>query len=440
MSLINLQRNGSQSPTVHFPPLPATLRTGLINLFSQSSYPVLVNCWEQERFWSGNPDPSRVPIILNIHHPGVFRALIQTRDPLILVEAYLQGAWDFEGSGEALIGLFKDLSQIKLTWRQALKLGLQSLTLPELPGLRRVTTAQAATPHTLEQDQRAIQHHYDVGNDFYRLWLDPLMVYSCAYFPTPETSLEIAQQVKLDIICRKLQLQPGDFLLDIGCGWGALLHWATTHYGVQGLGITLSREQYDHNQRWIGEQGLGDRLQVQLLDYRDLPDAPRFNKIVSVGMIEHVGAKNYPVYFRKVFNLLKPGGLFLNHGINATTEWHNTSLGERFIDRYIFPHGELVPLSTTLTAAEKAGWEIVDVDGWRPHYALTLRHWAARLEQNQEQAAECLGDRRVQLWRIYLLGSALGFETNEMNIYQTLLRRRTDQSWNLPITRQHWLC
>jgi cyclopropane-fatty-acyl-phospholipid synthase len=293
---------------------------------------------------------------------------------------------------------------------------------------------------TRDRDRVAVQHHYDTGNAFYKLWLDPQMVYSCAYFEHPQMSLEEAQAAKLDRICRKLKLSSGETLLDIGCGWGALMHWAVARYGVKAHGITLSEEQLVYNQQRIAEAGLEDSITVEVLDYRDLPAEPRFNKIVSVGMVEHVGLQNYPAYFQHALAALKPGGLFLNHGIASGDVWNQSSIGEQFIDRYIFPDSQLTPVSTQLAVAEANGWEIVDVDGWRLHYAKTLRCWVENFTAAFDQISEKIGERQAHLWRIYLIGCALSFENNYMGIYQTLLRRKADQAWDLPMTRSEWLC
>jgi cyclopropane-fatty-acyl-phospholipid synthase len=279
-----------------------------------------------------------------------------------------------------------------------------------------------------------------LGNDFYQLWLDPHWVYTCAHYEQPDMSLADAQEAKLDLICRKLRLQPGETLLDVGCGWGSLLRWAAKHYGVKGYGITLSEEQVRLNQKFIAEEGLGDRLQVELRHYCELPAQPTFDKIVAIGIIEHVGQKNYPLFFNRMMSLLKPGGLFLNHGITATREGHGKTLGERFINRYFFPNGDLVRISTILTAMEDAGLEIVDLDAWRPHYAKTLRHWAEQFDCAIDQIVSFIDDRHILLWHLYFMGCALGFENNAMGLYQVLARRQCDRHWNLPLTRDGWLC
>ncbi len=381
------------------------------------------------------------PITVHIHHPGILRALFLSQDPLTLVDGYLQGLIDVEGDIATVVPLVQQHPHAKVDRMQSLQAWLRAWTLPSLSDSRQSDVPWKKLQfRTRDRDRTAVQYHYDTGNAFYKLWLDPQMVYSCAYFEHAEMSLQEAQEAKLDRICRKLKLSPGETLLDIGCGWGSFMHWAVSRYGVKAHGITLSEEQLAYNQQRIAAAGLQDKITVELLDYRDLPKEPTFDKIVSVGMVEHVGAENYPAYYKSVLAALKPGGVFLNHGIATRDRWNNSSIGERFIDRYIFPDGRLTPLSTRLDVAEAAGWEIVDVDNWRPHYAKTLWCWAENFEAAWEQVTTLIGERRAQIWRLYLIGCALGFENNYMGIYQTLFRRKADPSWNLPMTRADWLC
>lgn len=381
------------------------------------------------------------PIALHVHHPGVLRSLFLSQDPLTLVEAYLQGLIDVEGDMATVLPFVQQYPQARVDRKQSLRAWLKAWALPRLSPSQPSTAPWKRLPfRTRSRDCVAVQHHYDTGNAFYKLWLDPQMVYSCAYFEHPQMSLQAAQEAKLDRICRKLKLSAKESLLDIGCGWGALMRWAVTHYDVKAHGITLSAEQIIYNQQQIAEAGLSDQISVELLDYRDLPKEPMFDKIVSVGMVEHVGAENYPAYFQNALSVLKPNGLFLNHGIATRDRWNNSSISEQFIDRYIFPDGRLTLLSTQLAAAEAAGWEVVDVDGWRSHYAKTLRCWVENFEAAFDQIKTQIGERRAQLWRLYLFGCALSFENNYMGIYQTLFRRKLDTVWNLPMTRTDWLC
>lgn len=292
--------------------------------------------------------------------------------------------------------------------------------------------ARSMALHTLERDAQQVQFHYDLSDDFYALWLDPLRVYSCAYFRSPATSLAQAQEAKLDHICRKLNLQPGERFLDIGCGWGGLIFWAAKHYGVHAKGITLSRNQYNHIHAKIQAQGLQSQVHVELCDYRQLNDLP-YDKLASVGMFEHVGQANLPAYFQTVFQLLRPGGMALIHGITAGGT-RNRQLGAgmgEFIGRYIFPGGELMHVSAVLCDMAEAGLEMVDTENLRPHYARTLWEWSDALEAQLPQAQSILSaqtdgeraERALRAYRLYLAGSAMGFERGWMGLHQMLAIR-----------------
>jgi cyclopropane-fatty-acyl-phospholipid synthase len=276
-----------------------------------------------------------------------------------------------------------------------------------------------------------------VSNDFYALWLDRLMVYSCAYFNHCDEDLDTAQERKLDYICRKLRLRPGERLLDIGCGWGALLMHAAREYGIEATGITLSRAQADLARKAIRRQGLEKKCSVELCDYRDMSDEAGFDKLVSVGMFEHVGEAFLPAYFRKAWSLLKPGGVFLNHGIAATALTPKRP-GPSFVDRYVFPDGELVPLSTTLRTAELSGFEVRDVESLREHYAFTLNRWVQRLEKRRTEACGFSNETTFRVWRLYMAGSAYGFAKGRLNLYQTLLIKAEKRPSSLPLTRSDW--
>lgn len=294
--------------------------------------------------------------------------------------------------------------------------------------------------HTRVFDRKAIQGHYDVGDDFFGLWLDANRVYSCAYFRRADDTLEIAQEQKLDHILRKLQLAPGERFLDIGCGWGALVMRAAERYGVNALGITLSRNQYEYARARIRDAGLEGRCEVRLLDYRDVPDEGSFDKIASVGMFEHVGVKNFPLYFGKIFRLLKPGGLVMNHGI--THNWPGqrelgSDIGE-FVDSYVFPGGELTHISDVLAGMSQEGLEPWDVESLRPHYGRTLWEWVSRLDANRAAAVAAVGEKIYRVWRIYMAGSAHAFERGWLSVYQVLAGKpRADGVLALPPTRNY---
>lgn len=296
-----------------------------------------------------------------------------------------------------------------------------------------MSKARSLVMHTLARDAAQIQFHYDISDEFYALWLDPMRVYSCAYFRDQHMELAQAQQAKLDHICKKLQLQPGEQFLDIGCGWGALIFWAAEHYGVQAHGITLSRNQFEYVQQQIEARGLQDRVQVQLRDYRQMADVAAFDKIGSVGMFEHVGSAHLAEYFQVVYQRLKPGGMALIHGITAGGV-DNTELGAgigEFIDRYIFPGGELMHISRVLQDMAQGGLEMLDTENLRPHYARTLWAWSDALEAQLEAAYTVLqaqydteqAGRALRAYRLYLAGCAMGFERGWIALHQILCAR-----------------
>ncbi len=295
--------------------------------------------------------------------------------------------------------------------------------------------ARSAAAHSLERDAEQIQFHYDVSDDFYALWLDPRRVYSCAYFERSDMSLAQAQDAKLDLICRKLQLREGEKFLDIGSGWGALLLWAAMHYGVDATGITLSRNQQAHVQRLVDRNGLHGRVRIELRDYRSLPCDAHYDKIASVGMFEHVGRANLAAYFRTIARLLKPGGLVLNHGITSSAvdgSELGSGMGE-FIEKYIFPGGELLHVSQLLRETALAGLEMVDTENLRPHYARTLWAWSDALEAQLDAARSALArpkeprhaERILRAYRLYLAGSAMSFERGWIALHQMLSARPT---------------
>lgn len=296
-----------------------------------------------------------------------------------------------------------------------------------------VRRSRSLAVHTRRRDAQQIQFHYDVGDDFYALWLDPRRVYSCAYYRTPDMALAQAQEAKLDHICRKLMLRPAERFLDIGAGWGGLLLWAAEHYGVRGQGITLSHQQHAHVNRLIQDKGLQGRVRMDLVDYRDLDESEPYDKIASVGMFEHVGLANMPLYFGKIMRLLRPGGLVMNHGITAggtSNDQLGAGMGD-FIEKYIFPGGELLHVSHVLREMAQAGLEMVDTENLRPHYARTLWAWSDGLESRLDQASKVLaaqaGDERagriLRAYRLYLAGSAMCFEHGWLALHQMLAVR-----------------
>nr|MDP2192091.1 cyclopropane-fatty-acyl-phospholipid synthase family protein [Rhodoferax sp.] len=297
-----------------------------------------------------------------------------------------------------------------------------------------------ATHHSRKHDRKAIKYHYDVSNDFYALFLDRNMVYSCAYYRNDNDTLEAAQSQKIDHILNKLRLKPGEKLLDIGCGWGALIIRAAQKYGAIATGITLSKNQFDCAREKIHQAGLDDRCRVLLCDYRDLNEADGYDKIASVGMFEHVGLKNLPLYFEAVHRLLKQDGLVLNHGITSSdveSRWLGLGAGE-FIDRYVFPYGELPHVSLVLKEMAGAGLEVVDVESLRRHYARTCEAWSDNLEAHRFDAVRIVGERHYRIWQIYLAGSAHGFSHGWMNLYQVLCSKAENSEMReQPLTRDY---
>jgi len=376
--------------------------------------PVAIGLWNGETVIGGKASPCRIIF----RHPGPLRHLVLHQDLVRLGEAHLAGEVDVEGDVEALFSLTEYLQGHMPAWSARLRALWQALRLPAGRATHKACTARAGRAER-HNSRASIAHHYDISNAFYHLWLDPEMVYSCAYFRDVEQLLAEAQQDKLDYICRKLRLAPGQTLLDIGCGWGALVCWAACHYGVRAYGITLSEQQYNYAIDHIHKAGLGDRVTVELRDYRELPKDARYDRVVSIGMFEHVGIVNFPLYFETVKRALKPGGLFLNHGISNDTGWQDTSL-TRFMNRYVFPDAELARIGDVITAMERAGFEIIDVEGLRRHYTLTLRRWVRALEQHREDAVKMVGEATYRIWRLYMAGSAHFFEYGSTNVYQVL--------------------
>jgi cyclopropane-fatty-acyl-phospholipid synthase len=308
--------------------------------------------------------------------------------------------------------------------------------LPNNPTPRLREARRRGRIHSRSRDRAAIDFHYDQPAEFYRSFLDGDMVYSCAYWDDGIESLEDAQSAKLDYILHKLRLRAGERLLDIGCGWGALLVRAAQRFGATALGITLSGKQHDEARRRIAAAGAADSARVELRDYRELGDE-RFDKIVSVGMFEHVGRSHLREYFRAAYRALRPGGLFLNHGISDQSEGRKDGKVRGFMRRFVFPDGELVAAGDALAIAERVGFEVRDVENLREHYVRTLRAWIGNLERNRDAAVSAAGERAYRLWRLYLAGSAQGFRVGRLGVFQSLLARpNPDGRVELPPTRR----
>jgi cyclopropane-fatty-acyl-phospholipid synthase len=371
-----------------------------------------------------------------LRHPGAVRRMFWPPSQYSLGEAYIYDDIDIEGDIHAFFSVANHLYELRPSLSQKLRWLRRLLALPSGPPRGKDRAAQlSGAVHSRERDRQAVSFHYDVSNEFYQLWLDRRMVYTCGYFADAGDDIDRAQERKLDYICRKLRLLPGDRLLDIGCGWGGLVMYAAQQYGVHAVGITLSRRQVELANERIRAAGLQDRCRVEYQDYRDATGT--FDKLVSVGMFEQVGGKMLPVYFRQAHALLRPGGVFLNHGV-ALSGWMKKPRGQAFSDRYVFPDGELKPIHVTLKVAEQAGLEVRDVESLREHYVLTLQNWVRRLEARADEARRLTDETTYRIWRIYMAGSADGFRCARGNIYQTLLVKPDRGVSGLPLTRADW--
>ncbi|MFZ4966846.1 class I SAM-dependent methyltransferase [Pseudomonas gingeri] len=376
--------------------------------------PLRLRLWDGHEFNLG-PEPSVTIIVKDPQLVAQFTH--PTLD--LLGSAFVEGKLELEGSVSEVVRVCDELSQALLED--------EGDSLP---------VRQA---HDKETDAASISYHYDLSNAFYQLWLDREMVYSCAYFETEDATLEEAQQAKFRHLCRKLRLQPGEYLLDVGCGWGGLARFAAREFGVKVFGITLSKEQLALAKERVIAEGLQDKVDLQLLDYRDLPQDGRFDKVVSVGMFEHVGHANLKQYSDILFGAVREGGLVMNHGITAKhTDGRPVGRGAGdFIDRYVFPNGELPHLSMISAFISEAGLEVVDVESLRLHYAKTLNFWSQRLENNLEAAARQVPEKALRIWRLYLAGCAYAFEKGWINLHQILaVKPFADGSHDLPWTRE----
>ncbi|HSA53140.1 MAG TPA: class I SAM-dependent methyltransferase [Yinghuangia sp.] len=413
------------------------------------------------RAWDGSEvGPLGGPVLV-VRNRRALRQLAWKPGELGLARAWVAGDLDIEGDlYEALIRLSSVARACRTEGSPEHRVGRRTLAALRSPGNLRLAVEALALAgvglpppppreeavsrhgrlHGLRRDREAVTHHYDVGNDFYSLVLGPSMVYSCAYWENPQATLEEAQYAKLDLICRKLGLRPGQRFLDVGCGWGELVAHAVEHYGVQAVGITISEEQAVFARKRLAGAGWSDRAEIRVQDYREIEDGP-YDAISSIGMAEHVGSAQFRTYADIMRTLLRPGGRLLNHQIACRPRADGVPhrAGE-FIGRYVFPDGELAPVGTTTALLEEAGFEVRDVEALREHYARTLRAWVANLERNWAEAARLTTIGRARVWRMYMAASALAFEENRIGVNQILAVRTTAAgNAKMPPTRTQWL-
>jgi cyclopropane-fatty-acyl-phospholipid synthase len=386
--------------------------------------------------WDGTfvPASREARFTLRVNAPGALREAFKAPVDLNAGRAFAAGLLDVDGDIEAAVDELFYLVR-RPSPATLLRLGLLLRRLPRAPLPKLREARLRGKRHSLARDRAAIGFHYDQPVEFYASFLDRDLVYSCAYFDDGVESLEEAQRAKIDHTLRKVRLRPGERLLDIGCGWGALVVRAAAEFGAKVLGVTLSERQAREAQRRIAQAGLTESARVELRDYREVSGT--FDKIVSIGMFEHVGRDRLPQYFGTAFRLLEPGGLFLNHGIALHGSGRRDGKSSGFMGRFIFPDGELETISDALQFAERAGFEVRDVENLREHYARTLRHWVRNLESNRGDAIAAAGEQSYRAWRLYMAGSAQGFRSGRIGVYQSLLAKPTaNGNVNVPPTRR----
>lgn len=370
--------------------------------------------------------PDSADIGIEVKSPIAVAYLAQAPGELGLARAYVSGHIDVEGDMYSLLARMWSLTINDISTAQKIAavraLGLKPLMMrvqPPPQEVRRSMLAKMGSRHAKQRDAEAIHHHYDVSNKFYSWVLGPSMAYTCAVYPTEESSLEEAQYAKFDLVARKLGLKPGMRLLDVGCGWGGMVMHAAREYGVKALGVTLSRQQAEWAQKAIAEAGLGELAEVRHMDYRDVKESG-FDAVSSIGLTEHIGKDQLPFYFRFLYEKLVPGGRILNHCITRPTGVEKTINAGGFINRYVFPDGELESVGHLVRQMEDTGFEIRHEENLREHYAQTLRHWCANLDDHWDEAVEEVGQATARVWRLYMAGCVVGFERNKVQLHQVL--------------------
>lgn len=364
--------------------------------------------------------------VLKILDKNVFGELMSNPNIMGFAQAFIDKKIDVEGDIFEAIKLKDSIAHLELSNKEKISLFFKTASLPNI------------NIHSKQRDRENIQHHYDISNEFYKLFLGDIMVYSCGYFKTENCDLNTAQQNKLDHICKKLMLKKGETLLDIGCGWGSMIIWAAKHYGVKATGITISEQQYKYAKQRIKAENLDNLCSVELKDYRDIKGNQIYDKIVSIGMFEHVGIKNLPEYFNIIYRLLKDDGLFLNHGITNKKEAKLSKNEAEFIEKYVFPGGELKNIGYILDIMENSKFDIFDVECLREHYYKTLKCWVKNLQSNKKQAITTTSEKTYRVWLLYMTGCALNFKEDHIAVYQALLgKERKRPGFIFPLTREY---
>ena len=423
----------SDTPRLKSAPTGSSRRFGLAAAIERvlgGSSPIAIECYDGSRI---GPDNAKTALI--IKSPKALQYAVTAPGEIGIARAYVSGELDVQGDIFDALALRGNLPEVKLRPSEWLDLariaGWRSLRpLPAPPEESRLHGRR----HSKARDASAIAHHYNVSNDFYRMVLGPSMTYSCAVWPAADAGLEIAQATKYELICRKLGLRPGQRMLDVGCGWGGMAIHAARNHGVRAVGVTLSEPQAEWARRAVHDAGLDDRVEIRVQDYRDVHDGP-FDAVSSIGMFEHVGAAKLDEYFGTLFRLVKPGGRLLNHGIARSGVGHARARFARrgFIDRYVFPDGELHEVGSVVSRIQKAGFEARHVEGLREHYALTLRQWVRNLEAAWPRAVAEVGAGRARVWRLYMAASAVGFEDGALQIHQVLAVRQDKGAGGMPL-------
>ena len=373
-----------------------------------------------------------------LRSPDALRRIATAPGELGFARAYVAGDLDIEGDVYEALALLERRRALSHLIRElvpvARDLGIASLRpLPAPPEEARLRGRR----HSKARDAAAISHHYDVSNRFYRLVLGPSMTYSCALFADPAATLEEAQEAKHELVAQKLRLREGMRFLDVGCGWGSMLIHAAERYGVTGIGVTISRRQAELARARVLEAGVADRIEIRLADYRDVADGP-YDAVSSIGMFEHVGLSQLDLYFRRLRTLLRPGGLLLNHGIGRPPGRRPLLPRRTFVNRYVFPDGELHEVGAVVSRIQAAGFEVRHLESLREHYPLTLRRWVQNLEDSWDEAVAEAGSARARIWRLYMAGSALGFEAGRLQVHQVLAVRPDRGASGLPLRPAAW--